>query len=243
MNIFGVEIFYGVIGGLLTALIIKVVQLVRVRLGEQAFRHFWRFLHEEVTIVYPVYSIKGQEIPPNMARIEDVLAVQMLSSIFKRGGIRYRYQDDLQEIPMNTDVILVCSPKGNKHSAKFAQMDNLHFRFCIDNSSEPYFLEPHTGIEYRSPTDKTGEKIDFALVARYTDNNCRRIFLFWGIHGVGTLGAVKFIENKMNLNRLWREVASNDFSVLVQAPYLSPREVGEAKMLTHPRVINERLNK
>ena len=73
------------------------------------------------------------------------------------------------------------------------------------------------------------------LIARYTSRNPnRRIYFFWGIHGVGTLAAVKFVMNQKRLKEISNSIKDEDFAMLVQASFESGVEVGEPEPLTPP---------
>jgi hypothetical protein len=225
-----VEILTGAIGSILAIIIIFFYNRVKIFVIERAERSFWKFSYKKVAIIHPLYrGPKGETMPANMARIEDVMAVEIVVEIIKQLGLDYSVQNDTETIPQNTDLILICSPKGNECSQNVENKNKLphSFRKVPGNSDCYILLNKRTAEEYWSPMDKEGEQIDIALLARYFDNNPKRyVYLFWGIHGPGTFGAAKFLEDRENIKKINRKVGNKDFSVIIKTPFNGPREVG-----------------
>lgn len=234
-------IVYGVVGTFLWVLIEQGFRKARIRTRQRAMRRAWSFIHKEVTIVHPLYLFTdAKPIPRNYAQIDDIVAMHILKEFLGNMGVECSVQDDSHDVPRETDLMLICGPLANKHSARFDELGTLPFRFekSEGDQSVVYLVDTESGVEYWSPADRSGAKKDFGLVARYTNNNPRqRVFLLWGIHGVGTLAAVKFALSAENIKSVVQAVGDEDFAILVQAPFSRPGEVGDASALTPPKLI------
>jgi hypothetical protein len=208
---------------------------------QRVMKRVWNFIHTEVTIVHPLYFFADEKrIPRNYAQIDDIISMYILKEAFGNIGVKCSVQDDSRDVPSKSDLILLCGPLVNKHSARFAEMDCLPFSFSknTDGHQKVCIIDKQSGVEYVSPVDRTGAMNDFGLVARYTNNNPhQRVFLLWGIHGVGTLAAVKFAISSQKINSVVQAVGAEDFAMLVTAPFSRPGEVGVPCALTPPKLI------
>ena len=213
-------------------------------LRRRAIHRFWNLLHDEVVIVYPLYAGRGgKKAPRNMARIEDERAgICIAKSLGKRGPKDPPYGDD-ERPPSEADLVLVCSPKGNSRSKLFQDKHSARLRYQFVASSEDpdkwVFLDTVTHSPHRSPMDLEGEeKIDIGLVRRFTeDAPRRRVFCFWGIHGIGTLGAAEFSLQAADLRKIHEDAGAEDFEILVEVHFASSREVLRVAPLTPPWII------
>jgi len=134
-------------------------------------------------------------------------------------------------------VILVCSPKGNRQSSKVAEQIKLPFIFETAPTGKSVLKDRDTGLEFLSPWDQQSNRFDLALVAGWKDKlRNRRVLLLWGIHGVGTVGAAKFLTNPSNLKHICRTAKGEDFALVVKVPFESNLEPLEPEPLTPVRV-------
>ncbi len=196
-----------------------------------------------------------------MSRIEDLHAILLLRTTLEGLGLTVNTQDDkkgkdLSELPEDCDIILLCSPVGNIKSRSLAEdvakkQVRWPFEFCMDGSptKDPdeklaYIVDTEDAHELFSPMDISDDKsYDYALVARHTDTTLkRRVFVFWGIKGVGTLGAVKFVLKKKNLRTIWglwttwKGVKNQDFGVVLRIGFS-----GKIEEITPERITTEKL--
>jgi len=231
-------IFLGALGSLTALLIVKIFRYLKERQSKKNFNRFWDFLNDRIVIVHPLYKdSKGINLDECYCRVEDEYAIQLLIDFFKEIKIKYTIQDHNKEIPNDADLILICSPKGNKQSEICSNnnQEKLPFLFSEDENGKCFFVDQKTSTKYYSPSEFQDKKIDYGMVAKMTDDNPRRrIFLFWGIHGVGTLAALKFSIDGSNLKRIYRTNDCTNFAVLVKAPFRSRREIGEPEQVTVP---------
>jgi hypothetical protein len=229
----------GVAGGIVAAAIYNWgVPLLRSRREDRRLARFWHFKHNIVYIIRPTYcSPRGEEIEENMARVEDILAIDTLMYMLKRRKMHYKIVGHSATVPQDADIILICSPKGNKKSEEIQKTLPLAYSFNMDNPAKPYFVDKDTKVEYWSPGDKNAGNKDIALVGRYTKKDTgRKVFLLWGIHGAGTLGAAKCSIDGSQLDLLNRETGDNDFAVLVECEYSTVSEVQNCRLLVRSRI-------
>ncbi|MDT3400657.1 sigma-70 family RNA polymerase sigma factor [Streptomyces sp. B1866] len=80
-----------------------------------------------------------------------------------------------------------------------------------------YLLNRATGEEFHSPV-KDGRHEDYAYIGRLPRPDGRGTFLYIaGIHGPGTLGAVRYLEG--HLEALYREVKTRRFSLIIHCVF------------------------
>lgn len=186
-------------------------------------RDFWSFTNKTVAIVFPMYNGPGAGAPKTMAHVEDVLAIAKITRLLSELHQEYRLVDDSRELQPTEDLILICSPKGNKQSKHFAEDVNLPFVYVYDPKC-PCFR--HKNEEFTAPMDIPGQNAhaDIALVAKLPETNPHRtVFLFWGLHGPGTLGAVHFAVERKKMTKIDKSVRKNGGAFLVNVPF---RRVG-----------------
>lgn len=232
-------IFYGACGSFLLIVLQYIYTRIKKYLLRQAVERFWEFGHRKIVIIHPLrHSPEGLPLDQNHIRVEDVIAMQLLISLLNDHKIEYLIQADFDEIPRDHDVVLLCSPKGNRQSKALERRFNLPFEIIPSKDSKTFFYrEKKSGLDYESPKDKTNRNVDIALIARVTDQmRAQKFFLFWGVHGFGTLGAVKFAVNQKKLMGMPKAIVGKNFAVLISAPFSSLREVGEPNLMTQPQV-------
>jgi len=209
------EIIIGAIAGLLVIGLEIFLRWLKTKLLNKSIRNFWEFTNKKVVIVYPVYHQGGQIINELLAGKETVISLHLLTTFFKDNKIDYFFQTDSNQIPKDYDVILLCSPKGNRHSREFVKNIVLPFNIePINNGSKSFcYYDSESQISYRSPMDRSIKKnVDIGMITRYIDKqNNRKVFFFWGIHAPGTLGAVKFAVNPSDLRGISKEVKDRSF--------------------------------
>ncbi|MFC2146856.1 hypothetical protein ACFLRT_05785 [Acidobacteriota bacterium] len=229
------HIFSGIIGSLIAILLWEGGGRLKRQLAEQAIRNFWNFLNKRVAIVIPRYrGTSGEFILTN---INDVLALHLLTSFFKGRGIDYKIYGDNDNLPNDVDMVLVCGPKTNKQSKQFYDRSNLRYQIVASEENREIFLihDIENGVEYWSPKDKKKEDIDFGLIGRCTeDNPHRRVFFFWGIHGIGTIAAVQSSIKQDTIKNITQSIGKEDFSVIIQAPFSKDYEIGKVTLITNP---------
>lgn len=92
-----------------------------------------------------------------------------------------------------------------------------------------------TGIEYWSPLDKKELNVDFGLIGRCTEDlPKRRVFFFWGIHGMGTVAGVHSSLSSDISRDIVHKMGNEDFSAIVQAPFSENREIGKVTLVAPP---------
>ena len=213
-------IIIGLISSFVGFLFAKGWERFQRYLKERRLRNFWTFRNNRVAIVYPMYDDPrfGKNSPKTMAHVEDVLAMNLIVNLLKSLNIDYCLLDDTREIDDNMDLILVCSSTGNRQSKIFEENHELPIHF---NQKEKRFENQNLTDIFESPMDATpSQNIDIGLVAKVLDNNpIRAIFLLWGIHGPGTLGAAKFVSEPDNLKFIGPNSGNNSISFLVTVPF------------------------
>jgi hypothetical protein len=231
-------ILLGALGSLLALLFIKIYKFIGETKSKKYVNRFWKLCNNRVVLVHPVYQdSRGINLDECFCRMEDEIAIQLFIALFKELKIEYSIQDHNKDIPEDADLILICSPKGNKQSKIFFDIhkDKMPFIFEKDESEKYCFLDQKNGQKYFSPSDSLNKNIDYGMVAKIVDDNPKRvIFMFWGIHGAGTLGATKFVMNRDNLRRIYYNCDYENFAFLVQASFRSRREIGEPEQVTVP---------
>lgn len=241
MNDHLIDWLVGVIAGIVATVICTWLwPLTSRRRKERSIAKFWRFKQNLVYIIRPSYkSPSGEDIDENMARVEDILAIDTITEMLNRRKINYEIVDHSAELPAKADLILVCSPKGNRRSLEALTKLDLPYSFDMKDLAKPYFIDIDNKVKFRSPMDRPDVKDikDIALIGRYTKKGKdRMVFLLWGIHGVGTLGAAKCSVNQAELKKLNREVGDHDFAVLIECQCSSIHEVKEYHLITRARL-------
>jgi hypothetical protein len=195
-------------------------------------RRFWsRGASQRLVIVYPLYNGEfGARFPRNMARIEDIAAAQMIAETTEAVGREPVLANDDDPIDEKTDLVLICSAKGNRKSKELSEkMETLPFAYEMFSDKPSEIVNVASRVRYLSDPIGNGQRNDFALLARVTDPvSNRRLFCFWGIRGIGTLGAARFACHSPNLAQVNRSAGSGDFSVVLRVTYedsLKPRSV------------------
>jgi hypothetical protein len=107
------------LGSLLTLLVIYTYkQFVEIK-SVRYYKSFWNFINKSVVIVQPVYiDSTGKDLPERFSHISDTIAIQCITNYLRDSKIEYNIIDHNQGIPENSDLILICGPKGNKKSKK-----------------------------------------------------------------------------------------------------------------------------
>jgi hypothetical protein len=236
-----INIICGVVGSVLGAFIITQIKRIKTNKEKREHKRFWNLKskNKRIAIIHPLYCEANKEMVVQV----DFMAIQEINVLLKKvHNIDPLIQDEKESIPQDTDLVYMCGPKANEQSKNFSKRVNLPFKINLktldDAGQEIYYFEDQKGNQYISPSDeKDRRNVDLALVGRYTENS-RRIFLFWGIHGFGTLGATKFIQEDKNLMNIWQKAEDKDFAVLVEVSYTKPRYVGEVTMHTPIKIIN-----
>jgi hypothetical protein len=158
-----------------------------------------------------------------MARIEDIAACQIILEEIQAIGATVILASDDEPDDNEADLILICSPRGNRKSLHVATHYQLPFLYKVF-TDKPSEIE-REGIRYQSGPIQPGPKTDFALLVRLTDTARRRkIFCLWGLRGAGTLGAAQFLNTPRNLARIHKEVGNQDFAVVIRVIYEDPRQ-------------------
>lgn len=228
-------IFSGIIGSLIAILLWEGGGRFKRRLAEQAIRNFWNFLNKNVAIVLPHYRGTSGEF--NMTNVCDFLAVHLLTNFFKERGIDYKIYGDNDNLPNEVDMVLVCGPKTNKQSKQFYERSNLRYRFVASEENREIFFihDIENEVKYWSPKDTKKENTYFGLIGRCTeDNPHRRVFFFWGIHGIGTIAAVQSSIKTDTIKNINHRIGKEDFSVIIRAPFSKDYEIGKVTLITNP---------
>ena len=196
----------------------KIWRLVHIRIEQRSLRQFWTFTNSSVAIVFPMYGDpRDPGAPKTMAHVEDVLAIAKISRLLDGFKQKYTLDDDNTVLRTNEDLILICSPKGNKQSAKFVKDIQLPFNY-VENG--PYFKDSMTGTEYAAVMDKKEGDADLGLIAKLKlTNPCRTVFLIWGLHGPGTFGAAEFSVNTKNMLSIDSKIRKNGGAFLLHVPF------------------------
>ncbi len=226
----------GIVTGLAATMCWEGLRRMTTELRRRSVPRFWDFLHKEVAIIHPVYrGPGGNKMPPNMARVEDVIAIHLITTFLRKSKVKYRLYGDDEPIPHDVDVVLVCSPKGSKRSDQFQERSTLPVRFdwSKQGRTNSCFRDVMRNEKYYSDFDlDKKKKIDLALVGRCTEEApMRRVFLIWGIHGVGTLGAAHYSVDGGEIRETMRRVGDSGFARLIKAHYTTEREVTKATHL------------
>jgi len=227
------DIIIGAIGSLL-ALLVQIIVLKTIRyLRIRAISSFWVLGNKPVTIVHPIHHDEfGKPISEDFARMEIVLALNLLITFFHNNRIQYTIQSDSKSLPSDSNIVLISSPKGNRQSEYM--YDKLALPFAIVKNNETFFYRHKaSSIDYESPVDRSNEKTDIGLVARIVDKSANRnIYLLWGIHLPGTVSSVKFVTTPDKLRDIRGLTKDKDVVLLVQSQYNNGLDIGDPTLLT-----------
>jgi len=226
------DILIGAIGSLVAVFVQIIAKKFVSYLRLRAISSFWVIKSQAVTIIHPIHHDKiGQPISEDLARMEIVVAINELAGFFNRYNIRYSIQSDSKNIPDNTDIVLLSSPKGNRQSKYMYDRLTLPF-LLVQNNDSFFFRNKSTSIDYESPVDRAAEKVDIGLVARISDKTSNRnIFLLWGVHLVGTVSTARFVTSPDKLRTINKLSKDKDIALLVQAPYNTGLDIGAPTLI------------
>jgi hypothetical protein len=227
------NIFIGTIGSLL-AICIQIIWIkTSIYYKYRTISLFWAVNKKPLIIVHPIYHNElGEPISEDLARMEIVYALNIIINFFNQNKIQYVVQSDNKPLPADSDIILISSPKGNRHSQNIYSKLTLPFEI-IKQQSTFIYRDRSSSISYESPVDKCGEKTDIGLVARINDiGSNRKIYLLWGIHLIGTVSAVKYVTNPNKLKNIKNLSKGNNLTFLVQSKYNNGLDVGEPNLIT-----------
>lgn len=167
------------------------------------------------------WLIVRPEYAGNMARVEDVLACEHVTNSVRRLGLPVTVQGDKAPLPHETNVVLLCGPKGNAHSQVLNNSGRLPFVFVVDSAGVPTLKEKSAGQNYTSPLDTIKQESDLVLIGQVTEPDKSAKLFLWGLHGLGTLGAAEAFADPAFLHEVWTHCHGGDFCAVLK---VSPRE-------------------
>jgi hypothetical protein len=168
-----------------------------------------------------------------MTRVEDVMACQEVFAKLTSMGFKVTVGgDNDQHHPRDANLVLVCGPKGNKASAKFAHEVSLPFE-VIENNGAWECRDNNTHQVYKSPLDN-GHEADIAIFGKAHDQAGNSCYLLWGLHGPGTVGAARAFANDRFLGDTWKEVKDSEFIGLIYLGFTSLDDISVMRWLAGP---------
>ena len=168
-----------------------------------------------------------------MARVEDVMACQEVFAKLTSMGFKVTVGgDDEQSHPKNSNLVLVCGPKGNKVSDVLYHEVQLPYEIVNDGSTWE-FHDKKAHQVYKSPMD-SGHQGDIAIFGKVVDQAGNSCYLLWGLHGAGTVGAARAFADDRFLEDTWKKVKDNDFIGIVYLGFTSLDDINVIKWLTGP---------
>ena len=237
--------FLGLIGSITTIVVAAIAgrhYLIRLIIG-----HTWKADSAGWQIISPLYAnLQGGPKVKNLARIEDVLAHHEVVESLKTAKTEYvnlKFGEETE--PSIKNSILICGPFANSQSKNLAK----NFKLCYEIKTNkeknfPFIYDHFSKNEIYSPSDRSKEKADIAIVGRITDPETKqKQVILWGLHGVGTFGAAAALNNSKFMWRIRREVGSADFLVLVKVTYSSIEAVDGVNFFHQIRIGSETLRK
>ncbi|MDH4483234.1 MAG: hypothetical protein QE279_11105 [Rhodoferax sp.] len=158
----------------------------------------------------------------------DTTGARYLSAMFERAGLigdrHYFVNADVDLIRkdgtfpqdiLESNLVLLCSPKRNKLTTKILASSNPRYQFCAaDPNQPPRIIDMERGrdslvatrdkLPVDSSIDHTQQGYDFAIVSSFPNpfNHERVVVIIAGIHGTGTLGAARFVSTESSLSQL-----------------------------------------
>lgn len=135
------------------------------------------------------------------------------------------------EIDLNRpDLLVVCGPKPSTKVASLLESDPA-IRFEQTESGRYFLRDLRDGRQYDSPGDVSERQADYAYLARLPrpDGN-GNVLILTGIHAVGSLGVVDYLEN--NLNTLYEAVDTRRFSAILEVEYDDQRQITQSRLAT-----------
>jgi hypothetical protein len=167
-----------------------------------------------------------------MTRVEDVMACQEVFAKLTGMGLRVTVGGDDQDHPKDSNLVLVCGPKGNAASARLQHEVELPFE-TINNEGAWVFRDKRTFQLYKSPLD-SGHQADIAIFGRVSDQAGNSCYLLWGAHGSGTVGAARAFANDRFLEETWKLVKDRDFVGIIYFGFTSLDDIKVVRWLANP---------
>ena len=238
----------GVAGGVVSSVIAskgrEYFSLWQKGKGTAKVKQFWNFRSKEIILCMPSYNdMKGED--DKMARIEDVLAYDRLHSYIASFGVTCDLRTETDNVNEHKDLMLICSPIGNSKSEEFELFQRSNFPYQIKKDgwkkgTAALIVRREGGVEssFASPMDENKSAEDYAIVGRYYEKRYNRnVFLFWGIHGVGTFGSVLHMTNEENIKAIYEITHDSNFMLWLKIKFNNFREITEnPEWMSVPRI-------
>ena len=167
-----------------------------------------------------------------MARVEDVMACQEVFAKLTGMGFKVTVGGDDRPHPRDANLVLVCGPKGNKASAKFAHEVHLPFE-VVENDGNWECRDNNTHQTYKSPLDG-GHGGDIAILGKVLDQAGNSCYLLWGLHGAGTVGAARAFASDRFLEDTWKQVKNSEFIGIIYLGFSSLDDINVIRWLAGP---------
>jgi hypothetical protein len=173
----------------------------------------------------------GKEQPGPVVSEGTLAAYEALARLARTLGLEADYEiiPPPGMVHLNrTNLVVICGPRLSPLVAQVLESDsNLGF----DRDDEGWFIiDKTTDAVFRSP-GKSDATEDYAYIGRLPRPDRKGTFLYLaGIHAIGTLGAVHYIEN--HLPDLYREVKTRGFSLAIRATYDESRTPTATELVT-----------
>lgn len=179
------------------------------------------------------YAVTDRPRPRPVVAAEDAHSSQLLQALL--GDYRFTVKPfevgpGSTELPAG-DVVLVCGPLSAPVAKSLISEDpTVDFSEAKDGR---WFIRPRDRKKRLfSPSDETTPiAADLAYVARRA-NEDRVIVHLAGIHAIGSLGAVRYLE--ANLAQLYEQLADQSFTLVVRAAYDGHLRITTTELVAGP---------
>lgn len=170
--------------------------------------------------------------PQRVVATEDQDAAELVRDLLTRlqlvASVRHIPLDDCDWAP-ECDAVVICGPEVSPVVQAWLDRDPVatfvrrEGRWCILLRAE--------GTELTSPLD-AGEPTDLAYLSRVTDEQGRIRVHVAGIHAIGSLAAVEWLDQ--HTKELWRTMRDRDFTAVISGD-LEDSRVAKAGAVLPPR--------
>ncbi len=157
---------------------------------------------------FSTWQIVRPSYEGHMARVEDVIACQTITSRLAALKCTSSVVDHGRAILASANTVLVCGPKANALSKDI--VDQIKLPIEIDTTkAPPQIVDRNRAQVYVSPMDN-GEKADLAVFGRVHVSDVP-VYLLWGLHGTGTIAAAKAFASDELLSNALKKTGGRDF--------------------------------
>jgi hypothetical protein len=151
---------------------------------------------------------------------EDFLAASELSGFLRACGLKTSFQEikPAGNYEFAVGSVAICGPKSSEAVKRLYDDDP---NFVLEEHKSAWEIrERSTGNYLRSPMDRQPpEPMDLAYIGRRQNTQRQHFLLIGGIHAAGSLGAIKYLANIENIEKLIDQVGDRGFSMVVKTGF------------------------